>query len=1204
MQICISYGLTKIVTSLAYVVALTAAIAGAGQARAQAAAVSAEQDQSVLKEPELSIFTVRETPPQLLDGSAQLVGHYESDRKLRMVLAIMPPHMAEEEEFLEELHTKGSPNFHKFLTSEEWDARFAPSVDDERKVVEWAESQGLTVTHRFSNRLLVDLEAPAGLIEKAFGVAINRYQVGDEIDYSNDRDPAIPASLAGIVYSVQGLNNIQRMRGSVPGTEKNVSPDYTPGPAYAVGESVHADGDATWLPTESDRLRPNVTNGFLDPTNIYSSQSYNYNALHALGHCCNPNHEAGGSPPETSIGIAAFGGFNSSDILGFHAQYPYLALDYTVFTIDGTAKTPNECSPGTTGCPVDSAVFETTMDLEWSTATSNSFGSYLDTAHVYVYEGADQKWATYTDLYGYMLSDGFARVFTTSWSCTESYGCSDSLLKSWHATFDKMSGMGWTLVAASGDRGATDDCNTGHIAVAEPASDTDFIAAGGTALSLLTNGTYVSEVGWTGGTGKGSCKGNNGGSGGGVSSYFKVPSWQSSFNTSYRFTPDLSLNAAGVGQNVYYNGKLSGGGSGTSIVAPELAGFFAQENAYLLSIGSACGGKGSAPCAPLGNPAPYLYEEGLNNFAPHNPFYDITSGCNSNDITAAGKLSYYCASTGYDQVTGWGSANMLQLAWLLNLNVTAALGSPTVKFSGPAKDKWYSTNQTVTWTVIDNPDRAGTPGSGIAGFTQGWDKIPADPVSQKIPGSGNSFYSGPEFPNATGGCLSLEAGSGCGGGVSEGCHTIHVRAWNNQGRTSGDATYGPICFSNVPPTASATVSPTPSPQDWNNKPVTVTITATASGGAGIKHIYYGVNDQCATTNLSKCAIYGGPLSFSRDGIYTVAYFAEDNAGNFGTSEFGYARVMLDQTPPVTTAKIAGTKSGSNYISTVNITLQVTDNLSDALYTEYQLDGGPVTYYDPGATPPILIPVSSIGKHTFKFWSQDLAGNIEAAHTLTFTVANGTMTDLTATPNPALLGQNILLKVKVIDPLSGTLPTGTVTFQIDGTTIVTDTITPGGVLEVSDNNLAAGKHTVKAIYNPTGSFTASISAAITVVVKPAEETNISLRSSANPSVAGAAVTLTADVNAAISGIPTGSVTFMDGATKLGTGTQTAGGTPIFTFTTTALSAGTHSITAVYSGDTTFAANTSSVLSQKVTTAAAETINWPRSIVYAIGSWLSM
>ena len=87
----------------------------------------------------------------------------------------------------------------------------------------------------------------------------------------------------------------------------------------------------------------------------------------------------------------------------------------------------------------------------------------------------------------------------------------------------------------------------------------------------------------------------------------------------------------------------------------------------------------------------------------------------------------------------------------------------------------------------------------------------------------------------------------------------------------------------------------------------------------------------------------------------------------------------------------------------------------------------------------------------------------------------------------------------------------------------------------------------------------------------------LASGTNPSGAGATVTFTATVTSA-NGTPTGTVDFMDGSTMLGSGTLNGSG--VTTFATSSLSAGTHSITAVYQGDTKFGGSTSQALSQVV------------------------
>ena len=94
------------------------------------------------------------------------------------------------------------------------------------------------------------------------------------------------------------------------------------------------------------------------------------------------------------------------------------------------------------------------------------------------------------------------------------------------------------------------------------------------------------------------------------------------------------------------------------------------------------------------------------------------------------------------------------------------------------------------------------------------------------------------------------------------------------------------------------------------------------------------------------------------------------------------------------------------------------------------------------------------------------------------------------------------------------------------------------------------------------------------------------SSLNPSGFGQAVTLTATVRAqGFKGIPTGTVTFKDGSTTLGTGTLNGSG--VATYSTSTLAVGSHSITAVYGGDTNNAASTSSVLTQTVNAASATT-----------------
>lgn len=103
---------------------------------------------------------------------------------------------------------------------------------------------------------------------------------------------------------------------------------------------------------------------------------------------------------------------------------------------------------------------------------------------------------------------------------------------------------------------------------------------------------------------------------------------------------------------------------------------------------------------------------------------------------------------------------------------------------------------------------------------------------------------------------------------------------------------------------------------------------------------------------------------------------------------------------------------------------------------------------------------------------------------------------------------------------------------------------------------------------------------------ATATTTSLSSTASPSIFGQNVTFTASIGFVGAGAPTGTVTFKDGTTVLGTGTLNGAG--VASFSTTALGAGTHSITAAYAGDSSFGASSSSTLVYQVSQASTTTV----------------
>src|SRR5207247_460675 len=113
--------------------------------------------------------------------------------------------------------------------------------------------------------------------------------------------------------------------------------------------------------------------------------------------------------------------------------------------------------------------------------------------------------------------------------------------------------------------------------------------------------------------------------------------------------------------------------------------------------------------------------------------YDTTSGCNNGPFSSGG----FCAGTGFDLATGWGSFDALQFAWMFNWQqVYTDNHAPIVTFGGSNPPGWYNSNQLIGFNVTD-PIRGGDlAASGVSGFTALWDAVPSNPFSESTPGTG------------------------------------------------------------------------------------------------------------------------------------------------------------------------------------------------------------------------------------------------------------------------------------------------------------------------------------------------------------------------------------------------------------------------------------------------------------------------------------
>ena len=205
---------------------------------------------------------------------------------------------------------------------------------------------------------------------------------------------------------------------------------------------------------------------------------------------------------------------------------------------------------------------------------------------------------------------------------------------------------------------------------------------------------------------------------------------------------------------------------------------------------------------------------------------------------------------------------------------------------------------------------------------------------------------------------------------------------------------------------------------------------------------------------------------------------------------------------------------------------------------------------------------------------------------------GTSTSLSSNSNPSLAGQTVTFTA-VVSPSAAT---GTVTFRDGAATLGSATLN-GGVASYSTSTLSGGAHSITAFYNGNAGYNSSTSNAVTQTVNKLNTTT-SISSNLNPSAAGQSVTFTALISA---NTATGSVTFYDGAAVLGVRTATNG---VATLSTSALSAGSHGIRAVYAGDAKFNGSSSSTITQTVNSQTGDTTNpIPRIISPANGSAVS-
>jgi kumamolisin len=477
-------------------------------------------------------------------------------------------------------------------------ARFAETGGAEQAdidaIARWAAEAGLGVQVSDAARRTVTVQGTVARVNSAFGVSLGRYEAGGRAYRGREGVVSVPRQLAGVIEAVLGLDNRPVAR-----------PHFRIGPPVADADLPDPGAEAADLLRASAASGPGAGPG---PQPLWAAQvarAYSFPA------------DVNGSGETIGI-IELGGGFSPVDLSGYFTKAGIAEPDVIAVGVDGGANSPGGQADG-----------EVLLDIEVS-------GSIAPGATIVVYF-ADPSDRGFVDAVSQAAHDSqhAPSVISISWGGPEDQWTAQAR-QSFEAALADAAALGVTVLAAAGDHGAGDAAGDTRAHADYPAASPHIVACGGTTLTIGADQS-LTEVAWNDGDGWAG--------GGGISTQFPVPAWQSvtmpaSVNGSGpgRGVPDVAGNAdITSGYLVLVDGKWGPVG-GTSAVAPLYAGLIAGIN--------------QATGEPAGELSPQLYK------APATVYHDVEAGTNSVPQSQYGPaVTGYSAGPGWDACTGLGSIN-------------------------------------------------------------------------------------------------------------------------------------------------------------------------------------------------------------------------------------------------------------------------------------------------------------------------------------------------------------------------------------------------------------------------------------------------------------------------------------------------------------------------------------------------------------------
>jgi subtilase family serine protease len=430
--------------------------------------------------------------------------------RIVLVLQRSPEQDAALDQFMAEQKDPSSPNFHRWLTPEEFGATYGISDQDLATVTGWLQSHGFTIDNVSKGRVTIEFSGTAAAVQQAFHTQMNNYVVNGVAHIANNSDPQIPEALAPVVQGIASLHNFFPQHQHVLGDRvmyNMKTHKVTPLTVHGVPTPLAHSNLATAAKLDPDSPIPQLTYTNDDGNLKEDLTPYDFATIYNVL----PLWNAGINGTGVNIAISGASDITLSDIAKFQSAF---GLPSNPPTVIHNGADPGEDPDG---------AGENELDVEWS-------GAVAPKAKIlFVVTGSTQT------TFGGQLSDSYIVDNKTANIMSASYGmCELKLGSSGNAAYNKIwqqgAAEGISIMESSGDQGSA-GCSSQD--TAPPNADSVGLAVNGMASSPFVTAVGGTDFYWQAAPSTYWNSSNTAGTGASAKGYVTEEVWNSTCASNY-----------------------------------------------------------------------------------------------------------------------------------------------------------------------------------------------------------------------------------------------------------------------------------------------------------------------------------------------------------------------------------------------------------------------------------------------------------------------------------------------------------------------------------------------------------------------------------------------------------------------------------------------------------------------------------------------